>query len=432
MRKFLIRYNILIILFAILTMRIVYSIYLGADESTYADAKGYSDIAVNINTNSNWLFNENTFSHREPIFPLYVAVVYFFFGLNNNIAVYVFNSLISVFLCYYIFKLSYKIFGRTVAYLSICWSGLYIFYFMYSGNLLREILIFFLLLLFFYKLYLFLFEKNSNSRIIWLSLIFSILLLTDARYLFYIPFLFILFLLYEKRFSGIKKYFYFCVFIFIFLLPWNIRNYYVYGDIVVINTRTFDKRKEEDNVRLRMLSTEKITKPTSYETGDYWVPNFNYPFQPERDSVINGYNPRNRSNIELTLIKNNVYADSTFWGRKIYWLKEMWRPFRFHYDYLPFPSGLIEKPWSFKHNLLSGLSYGLLIPFFFTSVYFLLKKKNKIILFLIFPLVIQGLLHFMIFGIDRYRLPIDAFIIIISFYSISELIDKYININKWS
>jgi 4-amino-4-deoxy-L-arabinose transferase-like glycosyltransferase len=424
MINYLKKYNILLILIVILLARIMYSLYYGEKESIFSDAEGYSRIAININTNSNWILDKNTFEFREPIFPLYVALVYFLFGIKNYLAVYVVNSAISVFLCYLIFRLAYKIFGKMVAYISLCWSGLYVFYYFYSGDLLREVIVFFLLFSFFYQLYIYLMENDGIKKLIFCSLIFSILVLTDARYLFYIPFLLLLFLIYSPKLRNIKRYMYFSLLVFVFIFPWNLRNYVVYGDIVFINTRTYDNRLK-DNIRTRLLSTEKITKPKSYETADYWEVNYSYPLQQERDSVINGYNPRHRSDVEVALIKKNIYADSTFLGRKLYWMKEMFRPVRLHYDYLPFPSAAIEKPWSFKHNITSGLFYGLLIPLFFISCVLLIKCNKKEFFFLIFPIITQGLLHFLMFGLDRYRLPIDSFIIILSAYALFEIIKRF-------
>ena len=95
----------------------------------------------------------------------------------------------------------------------------------------------------------------------------------------------------------------------------------------------------------------------------------------------------------------------------------MWRPARFKADYFPFPDARFQGRWSFRHNVLGILFYGILLPFMFFGVYYLIKQKNRAWIFLSFPIIIQTLLHILQFGRNRYRIPIDAFIIILSVYA---------------
>ena len=55
------------------------------------------------------------------------------------------------------------------------------------------------------------------------------------------------------------------------------------------------------------------------------------------------------------------------------------------------------------------------------------SEKNRVLIFLAFPIAVQTLLHILQWGRDRYRIPIDAFIIIIAAYGMFWFYYKYIS-----
>ena len=410
---------ILLLLLFFLVLRIGIVIVAGQNESEFADGVSYNGYATAILRNSDWLTNPDFVgNHRPPIYPMFIAIIYAIFGIRNFLAVYIFQAFISTLTCFYIYKLSKRIFNEKVALLSLIWSGFYIFYLQYVRMLLRETLIFFLIIVFFYYLYLYLTDENRKTRYFWLSLIFYFSLIhTDPRYLFYLPFLIILFIIYQPFWQGVKKYFIFLGITILLMVPWSIRNYIACGGVVIINTRGIDLRKKD----------ERSYKMSSYQSNasSFGIINTtsrkNYPTEEERELIKQGLNPKGRTKDELIAVKNDVYPDSTFFGRKLYWLIELWRPARFSPDYFPFPDARFQGRWSLKHNLSGILCYGLLLPFMILGIYFLVKQRNKVWFFLVFPILTQTLLHFLQWGRNRYRMPIDSFIIIIAFYGLQQI-----------
>ena len=93
-------------------------------------------------------------------------------------------------------------------------------------------------------------------------------------------------------------------------------------------------------------------------------------------------------------------------------------PFRFWYDYDGVYSKKFRGPWSLQHNFVSILFYGTLIPFLFYGLFNLFKTRQKVVWFLISPILIHSLLHFLTAGRTRHRTQIDAFIIILGCYGI--------------
>lgn len=412
-------------------LRIIAYYFIGLKEiPSWSDAVAYDAYALAILNQPDWLTNPDFYGDsRPPGFAMFLAFIYSIFGVKNLIAVYFFLISLSVATTYYIFKLSVSIFGEERSFLAFLWSGFYFFYVSYSVMLARESVSIFLIIFSFYHLWIFLNQEGKKNSLrnldLWKFIIaFMILLHTDARYLFYIPFLIILFVIYREFWEGVKQYFWVLCILILMLAPWTIRNYFAYNGFVLINTRTLDTREDSVSMRFKLLSTEKITR--TFKT-PHFPANSDYPDEAERTLIKEGLNPCNRSDEEIRLIMKNVYPASTFLGRKLYSMIDMWVPFRFWSDYRPFPDGRLREPWSLRHNIISILFYGLLLPFVLIAVFLLLKEGNKAVWFLVFPVLIQGLLHFLMFGLDRYRVPIDSFIIILGCYGIQmtrEVVEK--------
>ena len=401
-------------------LRIIWIYYQGWQEiPSGSDAISYNGYALAILTQPDWLSNPSFLGdYRPPGYPLILALIYSIFGVQNLLAVYIFQAIIGTLTVYYIFKLSSSIFGERKSFLSLFWAGFYFFYLWHTGMLLRETLVFFLIIFSFYHLWVsFQSEKPDHclrSGNLWAFIIsFIFLLHTDSRYLFYIPFLAILFVIYSDFWKGVKNYSWVLAMLILLLVPWSMRNYIAYDGFVLINTRTLDARQKNISMRTKQLSAEIVTQ----------TENKDYPSEQERILIKKGQNPNKRTPEEIAIIKKDVYPDSTFLGRKLYKLKEMWVPFRTWSDYEPFPGAKFRKPWSLRHNLSSLIFYGTLIPFFFMGIFYLFKTRNKAVWFLLFPIAIQALLHFLMWGKDRYRMPIDAFIVILGCYGMVVIYD---------
>jgi len=208
------------------------------------------------------------------------------------------------------------------------------------------------------------------------------------------------------------------------MIPWTIRNYIAYDAFVLINTRTVDLRNRND----RNPETERrMNNMLNFEIINYIYEERikNYPNLQERALVKSGLNPNNRSSQQIEAIKKDIFPDSTYFGRKLYWLVELWRPFRLSADYYPFPDARFHGNWSLRHNLITLLCYGSLLPFMIFSIYYLIRKKERVIWFLLFPPGILTVLQVQQWGIERYRHPIDSFVIILGTYGMF-IVSQYI------
>jgi hypothetical protein len=388
----------------------------GSEEYVDPDSIAFNEYANAILTGPDWLMNPVPSSWRPPGYPLFIAAIYAVFGLDNFMAVYIFQAFIGTFLCLFIYKLSSALFHEKQAMLPFVWSGFYVFYLQYAAILMRETLVFVLLISFFYFLYLCLSAEGKRTKHMWLAvLLYALLIHTDPRYLFYLPFFIILFIGYLSFKQGLKSYLVFLLLTLVFLVPWTVRNYLAYEGFVLINTKTLDLRPKEK----RSKSLEKRLKFNVFHFGDITESDKDYyPTEEERENIKKGFNPQGRTEEELKAIRKDVYPASSFLERKWVWFKEFWRPFSFTGYYFPFPDTRFRGKWSVKHNVASVVCYGTLLPLMLIAFFLLIKRKNKAWLFLIFPLVVQNLLHVIQWARERYRIPVDAFIMITAFYAV--------------
>ena len=224
-RLIIVKNKLLLLLSFFLFLRFACSYFWGWGE-IINDGTGYNDYALAILNKADWLLNPNFGGNsRPPVYPLFLSLIYSIFGAENLLAVYFFQSIISIFTMYFIFKLSSAIFGEKISYLPLIWAGLYPYYNFYAGRILRETLLYFLIIYAFYCLYVFLTNNESThmlkKAVLWKFIIaLTLLVHTDARYLFYIPFISILFVINKNFRIGIKQYFIVLGLLILMLIPW--------------------------------------------------------------------------------------------------------------------------------------------------------------------------------------------------------------------
>jgi hypothetical protein len=406
--------------------RFIYAYLCGWDKiPDGTDGISYNSYALAILNFSDWLTDPSfDGNYRAPVYPMFLSCIYYFFGEENFYAVYFIQIFLNVFMIYYIYKISIIIFDYKSALIAMIFSGVYIYYYYYSSTILRETLIQFFLIFLFYHIYIFIF-KNINMKVMSKEFFIiigavSLLIHIDAKYLFYIPFILVLFFLKNNTLYAIRFSLQFLVILAVIMGPWMIRNYVAYDRIVLINTRTLDKyldkminKNNSENKHVSSNTNKPEQNPKKYA-----------PSEEERVLIKAGLNPYSRSAEEIELVKNDVYPPSSFFSKAFSRAQEMWWPFRFSYDYNSFPPR-IREPYSLKHNLISGIFYLPLLIFFFYGVLSIILSRKWHGFFLMYPIVIHATLHFFaLAGRERHRIQIDSFIIIISIYGFLYMIEQ--------
>jgi len=99
--------------------------------------------------------------------------------------------------------------------------------------------------------------------------------------------------------------------------------------------------------------------------------------------------------------------------------QELWRPVRVTSGYTG-KGFRFEVPWSAKHNVSVGFTYGLLLPFFLIGAVLIIRNRDKKNLFVLALLILYTFIHTVVaHSRNRYRVYMDAFIIIIAFYGLT-------------
>jgi len=387
----------------------------------FRDDWDYISYGKQINEQGIWLEDTGKLKDARigPGFPLIIAALFRIFG-ENYYAIFILNALISSLIPLVIYFLGKQVFSRKTALLSALWGVIYILHIHYVNAVLKEIWLAFLLPL---LIYLFILEVKKD-KINWLSLLLSVLyaflIHMDERYFTYFPVFAISFFVLDNDYWGkrLKKAALFVIIVLILMIPWLVRNYQIYGRIVILTERTTrftDKifgYKEEVEERKR----EKA-ELTSY-------------LKAKRDSILLGkeVDEEIKGNwirkMKKAIAKRDVPHEFNTAERWWAELKEFWRPIRLRGSYVG--NGLrYEPPYTLKHNLGEGLTYGILLPFFLIGCYFVIKRKNKYGIFFIVIIFAQTFIHVVLAHVrNRYRIPVDSLIILISFYGITKLINK--------
>lgn len=354
---------------------------------------------------------------RGPVLPWIMSILILFFG-ENWLPIFFLNAFIGSLTCILIFLICEQhIKNRILGLFAGLWAAFHVSFIRYTATAGNEVWVpFFIVLMVFILLSLKKlksWDKSLYKNLFLLSLIFALLIHTDERYLSYLPFVFMVILFWDHRnlINGIKKGMLFVFVVLILMVPWIIRNYVVFDNLVILTTRTASLTSKFIN-----YNDDLVFKHTSdcFHLSETQI-----------DSVISGLKTKfddgdDIDPLQIEAMKNghipHLFSTSeAFWSRfKLLWqpihLKGFYRITGFNY----------EGKWSLRHNLAVGLSYGLLIPFLFIGLVKLYHQKKKIAIFLFSILLYHSTIHvlFVPYTRDRYRIPVDAIVIILGVYGI--------------
>jgi 4-amino-4-deoxy-L-arabinose transferase-like glycosyltransferase len=419
---------ILSIISAALFIRLLFGVgyYLRHGSADFIDDLDYISYAENIMSQGIFVPDISTLysdSHVVgPAFPLIVAGLYTIFG-KHNIAVIATNAFISALLCIVIFLLADSYFNRLVAMLASMWSIIYVHYIWYIPRVLKEIWLAFLFPL---VIYLFIREadrKSISAHLLFLACAYTFLIHMDERFSIFAPFLIVAFLYVGggSAILGLKKALIFTVVVLLLMVPWTIRNYQVYGKLVILTKRTtiftdriFGMTSSDDEyvqalkkMRSITLSREQLESVASGDT----------------ISELQVWQSKGlQKAIRLGFIPHRFNRSERLKAEFI----EFWRPCRYRSGFIG-DGYRFETPWSTRHNIALIITYGALLPFFIIGALRLIWTKHRIGIFFLVLVAIHAASHILFAHVqNRYRVPIDAFIIIIAFYGIIYLWDSFL------
>ena len=87
--------------------------------------------------------------------------------------------------------------------------------------------------------------------------------------------------------------------------------------------------------------------------------------------------------------------------------------------------GTPEAGWSLRHNLISLVEYGLLLPFVLVGLVFAFREKSFAGLLCAGAVAAYSLTCFVYGGSERARLAVEPLLILLAFYGITRLVGVY-------
>ena len=424
---------LVIILVVATGLRLVSAFYQGntvTDLPGIFDQISYDGLARRVVTGFGFSFAENHWpatrggeptAHWSYLYTLYLAGVYSLVGFQPVVARLLQALIAGILQPWLTWRLGNRVFGPRVGVVAAALSAVYIYFVYYAGGLLTET---------FYFLGI-LWTLDCAMRItapdrkrkwrLWLELGLAIGVTTLLRQLFllFAPFLFLWIwwnlprqttaakpnpVIGWMRWPALQGLLMTGVVIVMLIVPWTIRNYRAFGIFVPLNTNAG-------------FAFYWGNHPIH---GTHFIPLLPAGGPSYHDLIPPDLLPLNEGKLDQALMREGlrIVVDDP-----IRYLLLSWSRIPEYFKFWPSPdSGLVS-------NLSRVASFGLLLPFMLYGLWCaipLLRRpahatqRAQIVLFLLF-MVVYTLLHLLTWTLIRYRLPVDAILLIFAALGLIDL-----------
>lgn len=392
---------LLFILGIILRCLYTYYVYNNTGTSNWADDWEYLSMGKQI-ADGNWNPKEENagFMVVGPVIPIVVALFTLVFT-EPVIPFFIYNVVVTSLLILVLFFLGKEVFNKKIGTVLAIWGLFFIETYKYCPHILKEPTLFLLVpLTIFFIIRTLNKEKHSILYIFLASLSFTILIHTDERFFIYLPVFFLFFFLIKppKLLRSLKMACLWSAFVLLLMVPWTIRNYIVFDQVVILTPRTtaFTSKLFGDNISgIASHFNDDLTKQKLIDYG-----------KEEAIKFGDQYNifPREYSSKEA-----RCKAFINFW-----------QPTYFKATFIQY--GYRPQKWSLAHNISGLLFYGVYLPFYFMGFFILIKKQNFIGLSVAFIPIIHSLMHaYMVWPLERYRSPITFIVVMVGIWVLTEM-----------
>ena len=338
-----------------------------------------------------------------PTLPILVA---FFIKLFNDpvIPFFGYNILVTSLMIPVLFYLGKELFNKNTGWLLAIWGVFFIEAFKYSPHILKEPTLFLFVPLTLLFLIRSVKAENPVRNIIYASLSFAWLIHTDERFFAYFPVFIILFLFIKPlqfhKFA--KPASLWLILGLLLMLPWSIRNYNVFDQLVILTPRT------------------------TAITAKFWGENLeaaasHFSNEGTRQAMIEARRER------ATEFGEKFGKTPYEFGKgeaRLKAFQHFWQPTYVNLHFIQY--GFRTEKWSFRHNAVSMIFYGIFLPFYIMGFYFLVKRKHWTGLFIALIPFIHSLMHaYMVWSLERYRSPITFIVVMIGIWAALEIYEWF-------
>ena len=168
-----------------------------------------------------------------PFYPIFLALIYAIFGVGNSTAVLVIQAILGALTVVFVYETAKELFNRWAGLFAGLLFSIYSVSIYWTGFVLTETLFTFLVVVFTYVLARLLRSKATYWTAGLLGLIWGITCLTRPHLLFFIPFLWVLLFIVQKR-RGLKLAGISTLLLLMTIIPWIGYLYAEYGCVIPI------------------------------------------------------------------------------------------------------------------------------------------------------------------------------------------------------
>jgi 4-amino-4-deoxy-L-arabinose transferase-like glycosyltransferase len=381
----------LIILGAVL-VRVLPALYMG-DQVTILpgihDQVSYDALARSLLAGRGYSFTEKWYpftpaytptAHWSFIYPLYLAGIYAVTGYHPLVARLVQGMLGGALICFLIYLIGRRVADEVTGLVGAALAAVYGYFVYYNAALMTETFFIVLVLLSLY-LGLEVKEKPTAARWLLLSLTLGVAGLLRQTVLLFVPFL-LFWLFWELKKDGIRwRYFTIPIAVIILMIaPWSIRNYLVFDQFLLLNSNAGYALYASNNPNLGSdWRNELVVVPIPKELAE-----------------------QNEAQLDRALTKKGIefiLADPERYVRLT--LDKSLEYFKF------WPSSDSSQ----ISNLNRVLSFGLYLPFMVLGLGFSVSRWRNFIPLYLFIVIHTGI-HLLSWPAPRYRLTVDAVLMI--------------------
>ncbi len=386
-----------------LMIRLVYVLFYPQMPVVF-DADSYRSIAVNVVQKGFYSSDGiNPDTTRPPAYPLFLASLFYFFG-KNLIIVRLVQAVLSSLTVVFIYEIAGKMFNKQAAIISALLAIFYPAFIFYSGMMLTETFYTFILIIPFY----FFTAKKLNARTAILSgLFFGLASLARPETILLLFFMMLLFFIMGKK-SMFFKTFLMIGIMFVVITPWAMRNYTIYDQFFLINTRY------GIDFWLSTNPNEQFKDSSLPEELEEKIQNLN---PVERAIFLRGEAKRNLVQHPLAYVKTVIKRSFRFWigshTESLYGFTESFGQATGGKHYFVF---VVKLALLFFNCLIVLMG--------FVGLFLLLGYSQATVLtkiFLLSPILFKILLHSFLYMTPRFHIPAMPFMIILAGYGLYKL-----------
>ncbi|MFQ5510239.1 MAG: glycosyltransferase family 39 protein [Candidatus Krumholzibacteriia bacterium] len=364
----------ILVLFAIaLGLRVLYAAFASTQPDIITGAvTGDLLYAREIVAGLDWI--KTPYSPLAPGYPALLAILYLL-AFKQLWLVLFYQSALGAATVLVLHRMGVDLLGKTMGLVAAVWFAGAVLHMQYTSLFTRDALAVFLLLL----LLFFVIRPLRRMRFgLFTGIVYAALVHVDPQFVLLFPLLAVFILFFKSRHNilNLQYFFLFTAAVFLVSVPWAVRNQVVYRQAV----------------------------PIALEASKYFRP-FKV-FTTEADKTVSQIERKISSASRSRRVQTNT--------------TEFWRVTRTGESSVT-PTGdrpPAEPAWSLRHNLISAVSYGLLLPFFLLGIILAVRTRNRTALMIVATALYYFLMRAYLGGSERARLVADPLIVLVAFYGV--------------